>query len=212
MKYQKIRGHKRRQKAVERWRGKNLDLRLDLIEKYNYDNIDIVVHPWCDISIINSAFPEPKRKTKQLILNGLIDIYHSWKEQLDKIDQPYYLKIWLFESRFSKSQVVCAVGNRIDYYEDLFFEPKNVKQFKSENYGSLKIKLDSLKWEHCLDEDHIEADYIGKPEQYLTYKDFLEVRKWFNKTMKKPHRTTKLDDAVEYYSFKKGSVWVGGQD
>jgi hypothetical protein len=30
MKYQKIRGHKRRQKDIEQWRVENLELRLDL--------------------------------------------------------------------------------------------------------------------------------------------------------------------------------------
>lgn len=212
MKYQKIRGHKRRQKAIEQWRLENLELRLDLIEKYNYDHIDIVVHPWCDISIINSLFPEPKRKIRQLMLNGLIDIYQAWKKQLDKIGQPYYLKIWLFEPRFSKSQVVCAIGDRIDYYENLFFEPENGKQFQSVNYGSIKKRLDAFKWEYRLDEDHIENDYIGEPKQYLTDNDFLETKRWFDKTMKKPHRTTKLDDAIEYYSFKKGGAWLGGHD
>ena len=212
MKYQKIRGHKRRQKAIEQWRLENLDLRLDLIEKYNYDYIKIFIHPWCDISIIKSEFPEPKRKTKLLILSGLVDIYHSWKKQLDKIDQPYYLKIWLFEPRFSKSQVVCAIGDRIDYYENLFFKPENSKQFQSVNYGSLKKSLDAFKWDYRLDEDHVENDYVGDPKQYLTNNDFLETKRWFDKTMKKPHRTTQLHDVTEYYSFKKGDAWLGGQD
>lgn len=212
MRKRKIRGHKRRHRNIEQWRLENLDLRLDLIEKYNYDHIDIVVHPWCDISIINSAFPEPKRQTKQLILNGLIDIYYSWKKQLDKIGQPYYLKIWLFEPRFSKSQVVCAIGDRIEYYGDLIFEPENGKKFKSAKYGNLKGRLDAFTWAHRLDEDHIENDYVGEPNQYLTDNDFLETKRWFGKTMKKPHRTTRLDDALEYYSFKKGDAWVGGVD
>lgn len=209
MKYQKIRGHKRRQKAIEQWRLENLKLRLNLIEKYNYNYVDIVVHPWCDISIIKSEFPEPTRKTKQLILNGLIDIYYSWKKQLGDIGQPYYLKIWLFYPRFSKSQVVCAIGDKIDYYENLFQKPNYTKQLKSENYGNLKNRLDQLEWEYCLDEDHIENDYVGEPAQYLNGNDFLEAKNWFAKTMKKPHRTTKLDDDIEYYSFKKGNLWLG---
>ena len=212
MKYQKIRGHKRRQKAIEKWRLENLELRLDLIEKYDYDHIDIIVHPWCDISIIKSDLPEPIRKTKQLMLNSLVDIYHSWRKQLDQIGQPYYLKIWLFKPRFSKSQVVCAIGDRIDYYKNLFFEPENGKQFQSVNYGNLKNSLDELEWEYRLDEDHIEYDYVGEPKQYLTTNDFLETKRWFDKTMKKPHRITKLDGAIEYYSFKKGDTWLGGQD
>ena len=111
MRQQKIRGFNRRFRDIDIWRSENLDLRLDLIEKYNGDHIDIVVHPWCDISIINSKIPEPKRVTKKLILNGLIDIYESWKVQLNNLGKPYYLKIWLFEPRFSKSQVVCAIAD-----------------------------------------------------------------------------------------------------
>jgi hypothetical protein len=62
MKKQKIRGHKRKHRDIERWRLGNLELRLDLIEKYNYDYIKIFIHPWCDISIIKSEFPEPIKK------------------------------------------------------------------------------------------------------------------------------------------------------
>lgn len=78
------------------------------------------------------------------------------------------------------------------------------------NYGALEKKLNSLSWEYRLDEDHIESDYIGTPEQYLTDKDFLADKKGFNKTMKKPHRTTELANGLKYYSFKKGDVWLGG--
>jgi hypothetical protein len=210
MKQQKIRGHKRRHRDIERWRIKNLELGLDLINKYSCDYTKIFIHPWCDISLIKSGFPEPKRKTKQLILNGLIDIYHSWKRQLDKMGQPYYLKVWLFEPRFSKSQVVCGIRDQIDYYENLFFKPENDKQFTSLNYGIIKKNLDALKWEYRFDEDHLENNYVGTPEQWTTIDDFLETKKWFNETMKKPHRTTNLGNSIEYYSFKKGDLWVGG--
>lgn len=201
MKQQKIRGFKRRHRDIEKWRLANLELRLDLIEKYDYDNIDIVVHPWCDISIINSEIPEPKGKTKQLMLDGLIDIYYSWKEQLNKINQPYYLKIWLYEPRFSKSQVVCAVGNRINYYENLFINPDKIRYLKNDNFGQSKIKLDVFDWIHCLDEYQFDNNDLDESE---------EDRRWFNKMMKKPHRTTKIDDSTELYSFKQGYVWVGG--
>ncbi|HJP63761.1 MAG TPA: hypothetical protein VJ844_09980 [Mucilaginibacter sp.] len=211
MTYQKIRGHKRLQKAVEDWRVENLSLRLDLLERYNYEYVKIIISPWCDISLTKSAFPEPKGKTKQLIINGLVDIYNSWKKQLDRTSQPYYLKIWIFEPRFSKSQVVCAIGNRIDYYNNLFTKPNADKHFRSGNYGKAKEKVETLTWEHGCDEDHVENDHVGAPEQYLTYNDFLETKKWFNETMKKPHRTTTLDDGRQYYSFKKGDVWVGSR-
>ena len=62
MRRQKVRGHTRRQRKIEEWRLKNLDLRVDLIERYNGDHIDVVVHPWCDISIVDSVIPEPTGK------------------------------------------------------------------------------------------------------------------------------------------------------
>ena len=120
MRKQKIRGHNRLQKQIEPWKRNNLILRQDLLESYERDHIDIVVHPWCDISTINSTFPEPNKLTKRKILAGLLDIYDNLKQQLDARGKPYYLKIWLYEPRVSKSQVVCAVGERILHYENIF--------------------------------------------------------------------------------------------
>jgi hypothetical protein len=131
MKLKKIRGHNRKHRDIERWRITNLELGLDHLKKYNYDYAKILIHPWCDISITKSEIPVPKGETKQLILSGLIDIYHSWKSTLDEIGQPYYLKIWLFEPRFSRSQVVCAIGDRIDYYENMFLILRMINSLKA---------------------------------------------------------------------------------
>jgi len=212
MKFQKIRGHNRRHKAIEQWRLENLELRLDLLEKFGYQYIKIRIRPWSGLSLIGSIVPLPRGKTKLLMLNGLVDIYNSWKTQLEKFGQPYYLKIWLFEPRFSKSQVVCAVGERIDYYENLFLENDDVRELRRGNYGYLKSKLDNLNWELRIDEDHIDDDAVGEPELYSNYRDYIETKKWFHKLMKKPHRTRKYSNGAEFYSFDKGDVWLGGTD
>jgi hypothetical protein len=48
---------------------------------------------------------------------------------------------------------------------------------------------------------------------YASLADYEEDKRWFEKMLKKPHRTTKLKepigDATESYSFKKGDVWLG---
>jgi hypothetical protein len=213
MRYKKIRGHKRRHRQLENWRLRNLDIREDLIETYQSDHIDIVVHPWCDLSLTNSAFPEPKRKTKLLMLSGLIDIYDSWKIQLDKLGKPYYLKIWIFEPRFTKSQVVCAVDERIDFYKNNFQSPEKLKVFKSGQYGNLKSRLDNFKWENKLDEEYYDNSDLGEPEDYLTLKDYEYSKKWFENLKKKPHRIEKNKNSdksmTEYYVFKKGDLWIG---
>jgi len=80
---------------------------------------------------------------------------------------------------------------------------------KTENYGHLKNKLDDLSWDYRFDEDHIESDYVGEPREYLNKANFEKNQNWFIKTMKKPHRTTELDDGLKIYSFTRGSLWFG---
>ncbi len=108
MKTKKIRGHKRRWHDIDQWVEYHKNLSLDYLKEYQRDYAKIRAHPWSGISLTNSQTPEPKGLTKTKILNGLIEIYNSWKIELDELDEKYYLKIWLFEPRFSSSQVVCA--------------------------------------------------------------------------------------------------------
>jgi len=212
---QKIRGFNRRFRDIEIWRLGNLDLRLDLIERYNREYAEISVHPWCDISTINSKIPEPKGTTKKLMLSGLLDIYESWKVRLDKLGKPYYLKIWLFEPRFSKSQVVCAVADKINFYENNFFKPDIKKQLNPSNYGQLSERLQKFDWDYRLDEDHYDNNFIGEPDLYGSRQDYDDSIIWFNRHLKKTHRLIKFDEpigeATESYSFNQGDLWIGGQ-
>lgn len=113
MRSRKIRGHKRRHRQIETWLKNNLELRYDLLDNYSSDHIDIIVHPWCDISLKNSRFPEPKGKTKSLMLAGLLDIYDSWKKQLDQFNKPYYLKIWLLNQGFPNLRLYVLLMKRL---------------------------------------------------------------------------------------------------
>src|SRR4051794_26854525 len=115
MKQRKIRGNRRLQKQIPKWVTDALTINKDFLSKNKYWYEKVIVHPWCDISIIKSEIPEPKSVTRNLIISALEEIYDNWKIQLDKLNEPYYLKIWLYEPRVSKSQVVCAIGERIEY-------------------------------------------------------------------------------------------------
>lgn len=213
MRIQKIRGNKRRQNQIEKWRLGNLDLRVELLQLYQYDKIDIRIHPWCNISFLNSIFPEPKGKNKQLILNGLIDIYNSLKSQLEQQGLPYYLKIWLFEPRFSRSQVVCAIGERIEYYNNSFNSSNEKVSFHPESYGLIKDRLGKFTWELKDDEDYYSNNELGEADNYVSIEVYEETKKWFNKLLKKPHRTEIVNDPevsyTELYSFKRGRLWIG---
>ena len=165
MRQNKIRGHNRRHKQIDNWRLVNLSLDLNdyLLNERDRYYAKIRVHPWSGLSLKNSVTPQPTGKTKQKMLNGLLDIFENWKAQLDKLEQPYYLKIWLFEPRFSQSQVVCAIGDRIDFYENTFYKPDNNKTIKLDNYGSLKTKLSKLSWDYRLDEDQYDNNEVSEP-------------------------------------------------
>jgi len=218
MREKKIRGHKKIWKDIENWHLDNLNLNLTdyLLNERNRYYAKIRVRPWNGITLTNSKIPQPNRMAKRKILNGLLDIYDDWKKQLDQLGQPYYLKIWLFEPRFSESQVVCAVGDSIDYYENTFFEPEVKKNLNLVCYGQLKNRLYNYNWDCRLDEDHYSNDEVGTPELYATRQEYEETKVWFEKLLKKKHRTYKFEkpigDTIESYSFKRGYVWLGGQN
>ena len=215
MRKKKIRGHKRRWKDVENWRLDSLDINLTdyLMNESDRFYSKIWVHPWSGLSFTNSVTPEPKGKTKQKMLSGLLDIYEDWKNQLDKLGQPYYLKVWLFEPRFSKSQVVCAIGENMDFYKNTFFKPEKTCKLNTDNYGQLKNRLENFTWDYRYDEDHYDNTQIGEPEDYASRQDYEDMEKWFKKLLNKPHRTYTFKEPIvemtESYSFKRGDIWLG---
>jgi hypothetical protein len=213
MRIKKIRGHRRKWEQIKKWRKSNLNLNLEHLENYGRRYCKIRVHPWSGISITNSIYSQPKRRTKQEILKGLIDIYESWKETLDTKGQPYYLKIWLYEPRLALSQVVCAVGENIDFYEKTFNKCEVNRKHDNKTLGALESRIEGFNWECYLDEEHYDNTFVGKPEDYVSYDDYQESKVWFGRLMKRPHKTKYLKepigDVTELYRFKQGYVWIG---
>lgn len=214
VKTQKLRGHSRRHRCIERWRWNNLELRQEVLDKYRCDHVRILVRPWCDMLMTNRSISEPKRMTKKLILSGLLDIYEAWKHQLEMLGEPYYLKIWLFEPRFSRSQVVCAIGDRSEFYNNTFSTPERTKPFSPGTYGQLRKRLEAYHWVQRLDEDQYDNTWVGEEDMYPTLKDYMEAKRWFDKLLRQPHRRHRheppIGDIVESYVFKRGDVWIGG--
>lgn len=215
MKKQKIRGIKRKNKAIEQWIAENLPLRTDLLETYQEDHCDIVVHPWCDYSISSSIIPPPKGKTKLLMIQGLIRIYNALKKQLDSIGQPYYLKIWLFNPRFSLSRVVCAVGENKKFYENQL-EALNNAGLPTNVFTNAHPLLTGFSWKRQDDDDCYSSNDLGSPEDYSSLEDYLEQEKWFFNLLKRPHKIVALGNAAgnftEAHCFRRGDIWIGGTE
>ena len=215
MRVKKIRGHKHIWKRIDQWVNQRKILDVETLAYYQRDYVKIYIHPWSSISMLNSSVVEPKGKTRKKILEGLITIYEAWELQLKELGVPYYLKIWLYEPHFSNSQVVCAIGDHIDFYEITFHRPEETKQLNLNNFGNLSSKMAEFDWEFRINETHLSDTEIGSPDDYYNIEDYNQELAWFNKMLTKKHRVTISNDprvdAKEYYSFKIGAVWLGGK-
>lgn len=209
-KFKKIRGNKQIVKEIEKWKNYNLDLDLEYLKSAQRNYCKIWVSPFCDISIINSEFPSPKGKHRKLILDTLLEIFESWETKLKTLNEPYYLAIWLFEPRLEKSQVVCAIGDMLNFYESTFRRPEKQLQFPTQNYGKFKNKLDNFNWTYSLDEDYFTQDDIDMDEDsYASVRDFREYQKWYRRKLKQNPFSYKNDNGDTTYFYRHGTVWIG---
>lgn len=209
----KIRGHRRRQRLIEEWISTHKSADLSALDENDYFYAKIPLSPWNNLSSRSSNLSEIKGLSKKMIMSGLFQIYFSWREQLNARAEPYYLKIWVYEPRFSKSQVVCAVGDRIQYYEQLFLKSEDGLIFNSSKDGTNHLRMTKLNWEPAYDEEHFDRSIIGSVEMYNSVGDYMNASNQFDQMVKKAHRmSSKTQDGekVEVYSIRKGVVWIGG--
>ena len=210
VKYKKIRGLKRKVAKIQNWIEEYLELDIEQLSEHKYHYTKVYAYPWCNLTLTNSEIPEPKGKAKKEIINGLEKIYDSWKKELEKLNQPYYLKIWLNEPRLSKSQVVCAIGERIEHYENLFTKA----DFKQNDSSFTKQMGSDFNWEPKLDEFHYwKNDLLWPIEQYDKIENAYSDRRLLKKLEKadiKKEKTTYSDGTEDIIFFVPvGKIWIG---
>ena len=207
MKIRKIRGHNRRLKQIDNWVTNCKKLDLTSLKEYKREYVKFWVHPWSGISLKNSSYPQPKRLARKKLLEGLIEIYQNWKQQLDQSGEEYYLKIWLFSPNLSKSQVVCAIGESKDNYNNAFSKTETFIKF---NINQFPNQLNHLNWESYLDELIVFKSDFSDPEMYATQKEFEEDQHYLSKKIKQSYKTSTIDEDILYH-IKQGYVWVGSK-
>ena len=209
MSFKKIRGHSRIQKNIRKWIESDYTLDREGLLEFNYRYSQINILPWLNKPLTNSKIPEPRGCTKSLILESLEIIYDSWKSQLDKFDQPYYLKIWLNEPRISKSAVVCGINGKLDEFENSFYKINS-----EENKSNLVNQMNSdFKWECVADEDFIFESDVSSSHNYIFQKEFFSDRRLIKKAEKKGFRNEIVKDSEGekdiLYFIPKGKIWIG---
>ena len=206
IRYKKIRGHKRIWKNIDDWVAQNKQLDVDYLKRNQREYVKVWIQPFGNIPVLNCEFAPPKGKTRKKIIAGLLEIYNSWKQELDKLNEPYYLKIWFYNNDVSNSQVVCAIGDCLDFYETTFYNVKENKPFPLDDFG--------LNWEHRHFENHFTIDDFGEPDHFYTMKEYLDNKKRIEKIMQDSKtRITDYKDksgkTTTYYSKKYADVWLG---
>lgn len=209
IKYKKIRGEKRRIRKIKQWIDDHLDLDIAYLKRYQCEYVKFWVDPWDRLSLINSQYPQPQGIYKELFFNGLLQIYMSWKEQLDFLDQAYYLKIWLFENDLKRSQVVCAIGEKIEYYQNLFEKPLDETSLSIVEWQEVSDMVKKVNWEKKIEITLYEKDWLGSPDDYKTQKSYEDTKKWFNNNVIEKYRKVKRIDGDEYYIVETDNVWIG---
>ncbi|WP_116107249.1 hypothetical protein [Lewinella sp. IMCC34191] len=211
----KIRGHRRHWRTIDRWVAENQRLDLPGLEHSHHQVARLRVTPWGWSSWAKTEYgiKEPHGKTKLRILRGLLSIYTSWSRDLEGYPAPYYLKMWLYEPHFSESQVVCALGDRIEHYEKVFAAPPEGQTKPLPGYGSLDVQLDRLSWRHCLEETYLTNNDPGDPAMYASRKHYEEDRAYIGRLLQRPHRTEPGTDVnghpCRVYCIPVGDIWVG---
>lgn len=185
IKYRKIRGINRRKRAIEQWGDNHTNLDMDLLNQIKIDYVKFWVQPWYRLPLGNSIYPEPTGDCEYLLIKKLNKIYQSWKSALDDLQKPYYLQIWLFEEYISQAQVVCAIEDSKEFYENIFElipeQPSNGIQ-NSAHYNKANAEyLNRFEWrfnQHIraydmTDDDDIESFEETDPTKFLR-KEIIE--------------------------------------
>ena len=109
-----------------------------------------MVDPWSRLSLIDSIYPEPTGDCEYLLIKGVQNIYQSWKDSLEELQTPYYLQIWLRENYISRSQIVCAIDEIKDFYDEAFealdIQPENGIRSSSHYNDQTAAVLDLYDW------------------------------------------------------------------
>lgn len=214
IRYKKIRGKNRILRNIRHWTECHRHLDLENLQHAGRDYVKFWVKPFCNLNITNSRYPEPTDEIKEELLQGLLTIYQNWKIQLDTLNKPYYLKIWPFQNQIRRSQVVCAIDDYLNFYDNTF------EMVEHTNFHELYQIFDSnfnhypkLTWQQGIELKAIENNYLS-----LFYDenspDYTQGKEWFSQVTQNARSIHHLDspfDGTEfYYMIENDRVWVGG--
>ena len=193
---------------IEPWVKHNSNLNIKRLKSSHVEYTKIWINPFSNLF----TDIQPNKEFRSKILKGLIQIYDSWEYSLLNFGEPYKIYIWLYEPHFNLSQIVVAVGNKINYYDSIFSKTEIELSFPNEKY---ETDISSFHWKSYVHEDLIrESEFIeSKPEDYIDMDAYQSDQKFYKKLLSKNLRTTDIsvNDTItdRLFHIKKGTIFVG---
>ncbi len=195
----KLRGMHRRARQIGQWQQTAPEPSpLETLAYWQYAVANLSPTGWRSyLSATDSRHPTPPPGIRRTMLAGLLMTYHHWQQALQQLQEPYYLRLWVDEREFVRSEVVAAIGSRITWYDGLFEMPVP-------GNPPLPVELrqvpgaQELHWQAYYKETVFAAEEL-KADPALT--------KW---AMRRPHRITE-QAGEQIYVVTTGRCWVGGQ-
>ena len=207
----KIRGLKRRQRDIDSWVEFNKSVDLDRIRKHGYQYVKPKVGPW---SNLYNDRPYPTNYRRQLLTN-LIDLYFNWRQVLDKEFEKYYLKLWIQYPRFIDSQLIAAIGDKINHYDNFEHVKVDNREFPLREFQNETERISKFDWQVYSDIDvYWEREFTeSKPEYYYSHADYSADQRLYKKLLSDnvPSRMTSDEDGNSQRLFykHKGHIWTG---
>lgn len=160
----------------------------------------------------NYGFGDHKNKglIRKRIVKLLVEIHDNWKVELEKLNQPYYLAIWLCEPKIIRSDVVCAIGERIEMYESNWFDVSdNEMPIRAEFYGKLEHQMLRFDWKRNNAYDTYDSIEFERPKEwYRKESHFYKEQRFYKKLIRRNTRAKETQFGKTYYH-KIGDIWVG---
>ncbi|MBD3892234.1 hypothetical protein [Olleya marilimosa] len=177
-------------------------LNIDFLKKEKYYNYEIEEWYGEEFGI--------KGELRKKIIETLLKTYFEWKNELDKLNKEYYLAIWLYNPRMLKSEIVCAIDEKVNYYENESFLASNKNsEFELNQFGLLSNELQKFTWDRKIDLDSVHEWEINFPkEQYESEKQYNKDQKFYNKLIREKFHVVEKDNEKIYFH-PKGDVWIG---
>jgi hypothetical protein len=212
LKHKKIRGLRRRQKELNQWMEFHKEINIERLKKDGYVYAKAKFGPWANL-VTETPYPSIYRRQ---LFSSLIKFYFSWKQALEKEFDHYYLRIWLFYPRFINSQIVAAIGDKADYYENLFEIQKQEKDFPLSVFNHEIDNIARFVWKTGIDEDYyLESEFKEIKISDYSYPDaFFADQRFYRSLIKEnvPFRLIKNEQSgkeEKLYRKHKGGLWIG---